>query len=214
MEKVYQRIFEYSPDALFVVDQAGCITLANTQAETLFGYDRSELIGQQVEVLIPNRYAAHHHAHRTHFMIESNSRQMGIANNLYAQRKDGSEIPVDIMLSPMIVEGHHCTLCVVRDVTERKAAEDKLRQQTSELEHLHANLKEIAFRDSLTGLLNRRGFQEHAEQMIKTASRRGESVALLMIDLDHFKQVNDCFGHAEGDHVLRVAADAFKSTAR
>jgi len=214
MEKIYQRIFEYSPDALIVVDQAGAIALANIQAETLFGFDRTELIGQPVEILIPARYAAHHHGHRTRFMGESNSRQMGTANNLYARRKDESELPVDIMLSPMIVEGHHCTLCVVRDISERKAAEDKLRQQTAELERLHADLKEVACRDSLTGLLNRRAFHEHAEQMLKAARRNGENMALLMIDLDHFKQVNDRFGHAEGDHVLKVVANTFKASAR
>lgn len=214
MGKVYQRIFEYSPDALIVVNQAGVITLVNTQAESLFAYDRSELVGQPVEVLIPARYSAHHHQHRTRFMGESNSRQMGVANHLYARRKDNGELPVDIMLSPMIVEGHHCTLCVVRDISERKAAEDKLRQQKAELEKLHAELKELACRDSLTGLLNRRAFLEHAEQMLKTARRNNESVALLMIDLDHFKQVNDRFGHAEGDHVLQVVADTFRASAR
>ncbi|MDP2056773.1 MAG: sensor domain-containing diguanylate cyclase, partial [Thiobacillus sp.] len=129
-------------------------------------------------------------------------------------RKDGSELPVDIMLSPMIMDGRHFTLCVVRDITERKAAEDKLRQQTAELQKLHAELKELANRDSLTGLLNRRAFHEHVAQMLRTARRRKESAALLMIDLDHFKQVNDRFGHAEGDHVLKMVAAALKATAR
>ncbi|HWR76463.1 MAG TPA: diguanylate cyclase [Thiobacillus sp.] len=212
--KVYQRIFEYTPDALLLVDQAGRITLANAQAEILFGYDRSELIGQAVEMLVPPRFAAHHVGHRAGFMAESHGRPMGAAVELYAQRKDGSELPVDILLSPMIMDGRHFTLCVVRDITERKAAEDKLRQQTAELQKLHAELKELANRDSLTGLLNRRAFHEHAAQMLRTARRRKESAALLMVDLDHFKQVNDRFGHAEGDHVLKMVAATLKATAR
>ena len=212
--KVYQRIFESTPDALLLIDQAGRITLANAQAESLFGYDRRELIGQPVEMLVPSRVAARHVGHRAEFMAEAHSRQMGAAVELFARRKDGSELPVDIMLSPMLIDGRHFTLCVARDITERKAAEDKLRLQTAELQKLHAELRVLASRDSLTGLLNRRAFHEHAAQMLRTARRRKESAALLMIDLDHFKQINDRFGHAEGDHVLKMVAAALKATAR
>ena len=211
---VYQRIFEYTPDALLLVDQAGHITLVNAQAETLFGYDRSELIGQPVEMLVPPRFATHHARHRDGFMSEAHGRQMGAAVELFAQQKHGDELPVDIMLSPMIVDGHHFTLCVVRDITERKAAEDKLRQQTAELQKLHAELKELASHDGLTGLYNWRAFYEHAGQMLKTAHRRQEHTTLLMLDLDHFKQINDRFGHAEGDRVLRAVASTLNVTAR
>lgn len=214
MEITYQRIFESTPDALLVVDQAGRITLANAQAESLFGYSRSELIGQPVEMLVPPRFAARHVDHRARFMKEAHSRPMGAAASLFAQRKDGDELPVDVMLSPMIVEGCPLTLCVVRDITERKAAEDKLRRQTKELQKLHAKLEELANRDSLTGLLNRRAFYEHAGQMLRTAHRRRENTALLMLDLDHFKRVNDRYGHGEGDHVLKKVAAALLATAR
>ncbi|MDP2056739.1 MAG: PAS domain-containing protein, partial [Thiobacillus sp.] len=77
--KVYQHIFEHTPDALLLVDQTGRITLANAQAETLFGYDRSELVGQAVEMLVPPRFAARHVGHRPGFMAESHSRPMGAA---------------------------------------------------------------------------------------------------------------------------------------
>lgn len=214
METLYQRIFEYSPDALLVVDPTGCITLVNAQAETLFGYDRSELIGLPVEKLVPPRFAARHASHRAGYEADAHSRPMGAAVELSALRKDGSEFPVDIMLSPMFMKGHPLTLCVVRDITERKAAADKLRQQADELQKLHVALKEQADRDSLTGLFNRRAFHELASQMLRSAHRRKESTALLMIDLDHFKRVNDRFGHAEGDIVLKCVADALKATAR
>ena len=84
---IYQRIFEYTPDALFVTDQAGCIVLANAQAETLFGYERSELIGQPVEMLVPPRFAAHHAGHRMRFTSEAHSRPMGKAAELFALRR-------------------------------------------------------------------------------------------------------------------------------
>lgn len=212
--EIYQRIFEYTPDALFVVDQAGGIMLANVGAEGLFGYDRSELIGRPVEMLMPSRFAAHHVDHRARFMSEAHSRPMGASVELFARHKDGREFPVDIMLSPMIVRGEHITLCVVRDITERKAAQHELEQQTAELRRLHAELELLANHDGLTGLYNWRAFYGHAGQMLKTGQRRQETVTLLLLDLDHFKQVNDRFGHAEGDRVLQAVAATLKATAR
>jgi diguanylate cyclase (GGDEF)-like protein/PAS domain S-box-containing protein len=212
--EIYQRIFEYTPDALFVVDPAGKIIMANVQAEVLFGYDRRELIGQPVEILIPPRFTAHHVEHRARFMSESHSRPMGAAVELFAQSREGKEFPVDIMLSPMILHGEHLTLCVVRDITERKAAQDELERQTTELRRLHAELELLANHDGLTGLYNWRAFYEHAGQMLKTAHRRQENATLLILDLDHFKQINDTFGHAEGDRVLQAVASTLKATAR
>jgi diguanylate cyclase (GGDEF)-like protein/PAS domain S-box-containing protein len=212
--EIYQRIFEYTPDALFVTDQAGHIVLANAQAETLFGYDRSELIGQPVEMLIPPRFTARHTDHRTRYMSEAHSRPMGGAAELFALRRDGNEFPVDIMLSPMILHGAHLVLCVVRDITERKAAQDELARQTTELRRLYAEVELLANHDGLTGLYNWRAFYEHLGQALKTAHRRQENMTLLMIDLDHFKRVNDRFGHPEGDRVLQAVASTLKVTAR
>lgn len=205
--EIYQRIFEYSPDALLVVDGTGHIVLANAEAESLFGFDRSELIGHSVDMLVPGRFRGAHAGHRAHFMSEAHSRPMGSASELFALRKDGREFPVDIMLSPMILQGNPLVLCVVRDITERKAAEE-------ELARLHAELQLLANHDGLTGLYNWRAFYEHATQLLKTAHRRREAATLLMIDLDHFKQVNDQFGHAEGDRVLQAVASTLKATVR
>ena len=212
--EIYRRIFEYAPDAMLVLGRDGRLCLVNAQAETLFGYDRSELLGRTVEMLVPARFAGQHAAHRSRFMDEAQSRQMGRQQDLYAQRKDGSEFPVDVMLSPMIMAGEQLTLCVVRDITERKAAQDALEHQTNELLRLHAELELLANHDGLTGLYNWRAFYEHAGQLLTTAHRRHEKASILILDLDHFKQINDSFGHAEGDRVLQAAAAALKASAR
>jgi diguanylate cyclase (GGDEF)-like protein len=103
---------------------------------------------------------------------------------------------------------------VLRDITERKAAQEALERQTSELLRLHAELQLLANHDGLTGLYNWRAFYEHAGQMLKTAHRRRENATLLILDLDHFKQINDQFGHAEGDRVLQATAATLRATAR
>lgn len=211
--EIYQRIFEDTPDALLVIDQTGHIVLANIQAETLFGHDRRQLIGHPVEMLIPARFTRHVE-YRARYIAEAQSRSMGGTTELFALRKDGSEFPVDIVLSPLVLQSHHLVLCVVRDITERKAAQDALAQQTAELLRLHAELELLANHDGLTGLYNWRAFYEYAGQMLKTAHRRQENMTLLMLDLDHFKLVNDRFGHPEGDRVLQAVAATLKATAR
>ena len=214
LQGVYQRIFECSPDGLLVVDAEGRITMANAQIEALFGYTRGELLGQAVEKLVPARFAGRHTHHRAHFKTAVRSRQMGASSELFAQHKNGKEFPVDIMLSPMLIDGQPITLCVVRDITERKAAQDALERQTAELRRLHTELELLANHDGLTGLLNWRAFYEHAGQMLKIAHRRRENVTLLLLDLDHFKSINDRFGHPEGARVLQAVAATLRETAR
>ena len=212
--EIYHRIFESGPDAMIVVDAAGRIALANARAEALFGYARGDLVGQAIEMLMPQRFRSGHVQHRTGYVAAAHSRPMGEGRDLFALRKDGSEFPVDIMLSPLQVQKGLFILCVVRDISVHKLTEDRLRQQAAELRKLNLEVRELASRDALTGLLNRRAFFEHATQMLKNAHRRQERVAVLMLDIDRFKQVNDRYGHAAGDAVLKAIATALLQTAR
>lgn len=211
---IYQHIFECAPDGLLVVDADGRIILMSAQTEALFGYLRSEILGQTVEKLVPARLAFRHIHHREQFKTAAQSRQMGASSELFALRKNGTEFPIDVMLSPMLIEDQLFTLCVVRDVTERKAVQDALERQTTELRRLHRELELLANHDGLTGLFNWRAFHEHAGQLLKIAHRRRESMTLMLLDLDHFKTINDRFGHAEGDRVLQAVAATLRHTAR
>lgn len=102
MDIFYHRIFEHTPDALLVVDSEGCIRQGNARVEALFGYSRDELIGHEVEILVPERLAARHVGHRARFAADPKLRHMGASlMDAFARRKDGSEIPVDIMISTL-----------------------------------------------------------------------------------------------------------------
>ena len=123
---LFQRVFESTPDALLLINDQGHIEAANPQAERMFGYQKDELAGQSIEVLIPERFAHRHVRHRQGFLAAPRMRPMGAGLELFARRRNGEEFPVDIHLSPIVREGA-LVLCVVRDITHRRRAEEKFR---------------------------------------------------------------------------------------
>ncbi len=126
-DPIFERLFAASPDAIVVVDASGTITQANPQVESLFGYSCPELIGKRVEILIPERFRDTHPEHRNHFSKQPRMRPMGAGLELYGRRKDGTEFPVDIMLSPVDTPEGQVVLAVIRDVTDRKQTEAAMR---------------------------------------------------------------------------------------
>lgn len=121
------RAFEHSPDATFLVDAEGRILSVNSLAAEMFGYARDELLGKAIETLIPQRFIGRHVGHRVGYMEAPRVRSMGEGMDLYARRKDGTELPVDIMLSPIESRQGVLALTVVRDITERRRADEKFR---------------------------------------------------------------------------------------
>jgi PAS domain S-box-containing protein len=125
---IYEKYFEFSPDAIIVTDQDGRIRQVNPQCESLFGYRSLELLDKKIEILIPPRFRPEHPAHRHDFHTSPRIRPMGAGLELYALRKDGSEFPVDILLSPVEIDEGRLVLTVVRDISDRKRAEEALRR--------------------------------------------------------------------------------------
>ncbi len=144
-QALFEKLFASSPDGILVVDNEGRILEANPQIESLFGYACSELLGSPVEILIPERFRQAHTSHRSAYSNQANMRSMGTGLELYGKRKDGSEFPVDIMLSPVETDEGQLVMGVVRDITERKQSEEAMRQ--------------LALSDPLTGLGNYRRLQ-------------------------------------------------------
>lgn len=134
---LFEKLFEFSPDAIVVTDQVGRIVRANAQVERMFGYPREELAGQSVELLIPERFRAAHPKQRASYTAHPRVRSMGAGLELYGRRKDGSEFPVDIMLGPVDTPNGTMVLGVIRDLSQKKKDEEALRlaeQQKSYLE--------------------------------------------------------------------------------
>ena len=119
--------FELSPTGILAIDRDGKILLVNGEVEALFGYSRDELVGSPVEILIPKRAREKHPEFRSHFFANPSSRPMGKGMNLSGERKDGTEIPVEVGLNPVDVGGTLLTLATVVDITEREQAEERFR---------------------------------------------------------------------------------------
>jgi PAS domain S-box-containing protein len=139
-EEKFRNLLEAAPDAMVIVDSRGRIQLVNAQTERLFGYTRGELSGQRVEMLIPSRYQGSHVASREEYGRSPHSRAMGAGLELYGRHKDGSEIPVEVSLSPLQTEEGTLISSAIRDVSTRRRAEEEIRKLNSELNQKVAEL--------------------------------------------------------------------------
>ena len=199
-EARFRALLDSAPDAAVIADADGVVVLVNGQTEHLFGFSRDELVGQPVEVLLPEQYRRAHVGHRERYLREPTARAMGAGLELFGRRKDGTEFPVDISLSGLETAEGLVSMAFIRDVTSRKETEDALTYQ--------------AMHDALTGLPNRALLVDRLDQALQRARRTGSMLGVLFLDVDHFKVVNDGRGHAAGDQLLVALARRLTSVVR
>ncbi len=179
-EAYFRMLLESAPDAMIIIDEQGKIAIANAQAEEMFGYGRHQMLGQPVEMLLPERLRDAHVGHRQGFATEPRLRPMGPGLDLVARRQDGSEFPVEISLSPVRSADGHFVSSVIRDVTKRKRMEDEIiaaRQQAERANKANSAFLAAASHDLrqpvqalslLNGALRRTVKDERALEMIES----------------------------------------------
>ncbi|GMW00418.1 MAG: hypothetical protein AMXMBFR84_15550 [Candidatus Hydrogenedentota bacterium] len=179
--EILLSIFESAPDAILLVDHSGRIVLSNAQSGKMFGYGNDELVGQLVEVLVPTRLASKHVGVRSGYISAPKTRPMGAGLELFGRRKDGTEFPVDIMLSPLNLTTGGLVLGVIRDATERKRVEAQaLQAREMYLKEVHHRVKNnLQVISSLLFLQSTYLTDPDVAELLQESQNRVKSIALI-----------------------------------
>jgi len=216
-----KAVLDTAVDAIICINNKGAIDLFNLSAEKIFGYKPEEVIGKNVNILMPEPYASEHDGYLANYERTSKKKIIGIGREVLAKRKNGEIFPIELAVSETMIGDQRLYTGIIRDITLRKQSEEKIEQyqlhleelvaaKTRELEQANIRLQEMVNIDSLTGLSNRRYFDEVLDTEIRRSIRTNSSLSLLMCDLDYYKLYNDYYGHVQGDDCLRKTADCFK----
>ncbi len=221
-EERFRVLFEQSSDAHMLVNGGGIIDCNNAAVSLLGCPDKTHLLGLHPSALSPETQPDGRPSREKGPEMEARARAQGTHRFEWTHRRmDGEEFPTEITLTPVALADGPALLAVWHDLTERKRAERQsedyrvvLEYQKAELERANAELAALATTDGLTGLKNHRAFQERLAEEFSRADRYDAPLSLLLLDVDHFKQYNDAFGHPAGDDVLRRVARLLETSTR
>lgn len=208
-------LIDSSPTAVFLVDHTGAINYSNRLAELIFEYKRNELIGKSIEMLVPEKHRRRHIKDRNSYVAHPTLRPMGILPDLVGRRQSGDEFSIDVGLNPIRIDHESIIIiCSVIDTSLKNSFLATLLQEKNKLERENTRLEHLANHDTLTGIYNRRAFERTLQRNLSQARKYGETISIILADIDHFKQYNDSFGHAAGDGVLKHLAQVMSASIR
>ena len=187
-------------DAVITIDEKGIIESVNPAVRSVFGYPPEELLGHNVNMLMPEPYSEEHDQYLANYLSTGKSRILGVGRELIGRRKDGTVFPMDLAVSEMWLYERRFFIGIARDITERK-------EQMAAIEYQ-------ALHDALTDLPNRTLLSDRLHQAILSAIRGDQLLALIIMDLDHFKEINDTLGHHNGDLILQQVANRVRGVLR
>lgn len=188
-----QNILNNINDAVFSIDVKGTITHCNDIALKTFGYTRSELIAQSVEILMPEPYASNHAFYMRNYMETGVGKIIGVGRQLPAKRKNGDIFQMELSLSESFDQGERGFIGVIRDISERIEAQD--------------TIYNLAYTDSVTRLRNQQWFHQRFKDLMLRASSKQEYIHILLLDIDNMAQINTRFGFGNGNYAIRKIAE-------
>jgi diguanylate cyclase (GGDEF)-like protein/PAS domain S-box-containing protein len=196
-----QAIIQNAMDGIITINELGEIMGFNPAAEQVFGYTRQEVLGENLNFLMPEPVRSEHDSYLSRYIQTGKAKIIGVSRReVVAVRKNGEQFPMELSASEMLLGEQRYFVGIIRDITERKLAEQKIAH--------------LAHYDYLTDLPNRALFLDSLEHAISMAKRHKFKVAVLFLDLDGFKRVNDTLGHDGGDLLLQEVSYRLKETLR
>lgn len=199
-ESIVSTTLETLVDAVIRINPVGVILAVNTATLDMFQYTESELIGQNIKILMPDKFAKHHTEFLTNFLNKGTKKVIGSGKLIEAKRQDGSLLPVRVSVSELSINGQKQFIGLVEDITEKVEYENKLKTQ--------------ALHDTLTNCANRLLLEQSLNYQIENALRADSKFTIAYIDLDEFKPINDNFGHKAGDRVLIETCQKLRQSIR
>lgn len=210
-------ILETVVDGIICIDSTGKIDLFNSAAAEMFGYRSEDVLGKNVNILMPEPYASKHDGYISRYEETGEKKIIGIGREVIAKRSNGQIFPIELAVSEVEINGKRLYTGIIRDITRKKEAEEKLQRYKDHLEELvdlktreltdaNRKLEKLVNIDGLTCIANRRCFDTVLEREIRRATRNKTEISLILCDIDYFKLYNDCYGHTKGDECLKKIA--------